>query len=82
VLLGTPNAESSELLAITLTKGDPTWAGPLAGVSLDLPVYHVTEAAVRDQVSPAVYDEQVGLVDAVLDVSAIAETLERARGSS
>jgi betaine reductase len=79
VLLGTPNPESSELLAITLTKGDPTWAGPLAGVSLELPVYHVTEADVRAQIPPEVYDEQVGLADAVLDVGAIAETLERAR---
>ncbi len=79
VLLGTPNPESSELVAVTLTKGDPTWAGALAGVSLELPVYHVTEAAVREQIPAQVYDEQVGLAETVLDVGAIAETLERAR---
>jgi hypothetical protein len=80
VLLGTPNPESSELIAVTLTKGDPTWAGALAGVGLELPVYHVTEAAIRAVVPAEVYDAQVGLADAVLDVAAISETLERARG--
>lgn len=79
VLLGTPNAESSELVAVTLTKGDPTWAGPLAGVSLELPVYHVTEETVRAQVPSDVYDVQVGLVEMVLDVPAIAAAVERAR---
>jgi hypothetical protein len=37
VLLGTPNPESSDLIAATLTEGDPTWAGALAGVKLGLP---------------------------------------------
>ena len=43
VLLGTPNPESSELVAVTLTEGDPTLAGVLAGVRLELPVFHITE---------------------------------------
>ena len=34
VLLGTPNAESSRLYAMTVTEGDPSWAGALAGVAL------------------------------------------------
>jgi len=42
VLIGTPNPESSELVAMTLTEGDPTWAGALAGVRLGLPVFHIT----------------------------------------
>lgn len=79
MLLGTPNPESSELVAVTLTKGDPTWAGALAGVSLELPVYHVTEPVVRAQIPADVYDEQVGLAATVLDVGALAEALERAR---
>ena len=47
VLLGTPNPESSRLYGITVTQGDPSWAGVLAGIGLNLPVYHVTE--VRNQ---------------------------------
>ena len=31
VVLGTPTADSSKLFAMTVTEGDPTWAGPLAG---------------------------------------------------
>jgi glycine reductase len=79
VLIGTPNPESSRLVALTLTEGDPTWAGPLAGVRLDLPVYHITEASVRAQVPIAVYEAQVGLAGDVLDTDAIAEELERVR---
>ena len=47
VLLGTPNVESSRLYGLTVTEGDPAWAGPLAGVSLNLPVYHITEPEIN-----------------------------------
>ena len=43
VVLGTAEAESAGLTAETVTAGDPTYAGPLAGVSLGLVVYHVFE---------------------------------------
>ena len=43
VVLGTPNPESSRLYALTVTEGDPAWAGALAGTALRLPVYHITE---------------------------------------
>lgn len=79
MLIGTPNPESSRLVALTLTEGDPTWAGPLAGVRLDLPVYHITEARVRAQVPTAVYEAQVGLAAEVLDTDAITEELDRIR---
>ena len=43
VLLGTPDAESTQTLAQTVVAGDPSYAGPLAGVPLGLPVLHVFE---------------------------------------
>ena len=43
MVLGSPDANSAELYAETVTHGDPSWAGPLAGVPLGLPVYHVVE---------------------------------------
>ena len=79
-LIGTPNPESSRLVALTLTEGDPTWAGALAGVRLALPVLHITEESVRTQVPPDVYEAEVGLAADVLDASAIAQTLEEVRG--
>ena len=79
VVLGTPNAESSRLYALTVTEGDPSWAGALAGTSLGLPVYHVTEEAIKCQVSPEVYEEQVTLMEMVLDVADIADAVQAVR---
>lgn len=79
VLIGTPNPESSELVATTLTEGDPTWAGALAGVRLELPVFHITEEAIKVLVPPEVYASQVGLAEVALDTGAIAETLQQVR---
>jgi glycine reductase len=82
VLLGTPNAESSRLYALTVTEGDPSWAGPLAGAALNLPVYHITEAAVKEQVAPEVYEEHVALMEVVLEVDDIAKAVQEVRTST
>ncbi len=79
VLLGTPNAESSRLYALTVTEGDPSWAGALAGVSLGLPVYHVMEEAVKHQVAPEVYEEHVSLMEMVLEAGDIASAVQDVR---
>ena len=79
VVLGTPTAESSRLYAMTVTEGDPSWAGALAGTSLGLPVYHITEEAIKCQVSPEVYEEQVTLMEMVLDVADIADAVQAVR---
>lgn len=82
VLLGTPNAESSRLYALTVTEGDPSWAGALAGVSLGLPVYHVLEEPVKSQVAPEVYEEQVALMEMVLEAGEIAHAVQDVRTST
>ncbi|MDF2892891.1 MAG: Sarcosine reductase [Clostridia bacterium] len=69
VVLGTAEAESAGLTAETVTAGDPTFAGPLAGVSLGLTVYHIFE--LKDEVDAQVYDDQCGMMEMVLDVDAI-----------
>ena len=81
VLLGTPNAESSRLYGLTVTEGDPSWAGVLAGVRLELPVYHIMEPEIKSQVDFQVYEEQVGLTELVLDTDEIIETLQQVRVS-
>ena len=80
VLLGTPNAESSKLYGLTVTEGDPAWAGVLAGVSLKLPVYHIMEPEIKSQVDSQVYEDQVGLTELVLETDEIIESLQRVRG--
>ena len=82
VLLGTPNAESSRLYALTVTEGDPSWAGALAGVALGLPVYHVLEEPVKSQVAPEVYEEYVALMEMVLEAGEIAHAVQDVRAST
>ena len=77
VILGTSEAESAGLTAETVTAGDPTFAGPLAGVSLGLGVYHMFE--LKDQVDASVYDEQCGMMEMVLDVDAIIKEVSSIR---
>ena len=71
VLLGAAEGEASGLAAETVTAGDPTFAGPLTGVQLGLTVYHVCEPEVKAEFDEAVYDEQVGMMEMVLDVEDI-----------
>lgn len=79
VLLGGAEAEASGLSAETVTAGDPTYAGPLAGVDLGLRVYHVLEPEVKEEFDAAVYDEQCGMMEMVLDVDAIVNEVKTVR---
>ncbi|SHJ04145.1 Glycine reductase complex selenoprotein A [Geosporobacter subterraneus DSM 17957] len=71
VLLGAAEAEAAGLAAETVTNGDPTYAGSLAGVQLGLRVYHAVEPEFKDNVDADVYDEQIGMMEMVLDVDSI-----------
>lgn len=50
VVLGAAEGEAAGLAAETVTAGDPTFAGPLAGVQLGLSVFHVCENEIKDEV--------------------------------
>lgn len=79
VLLGAAEGEGAGLAAETVTNGDPTFAGPLTGVQLGLTVYHICEPEIKAEVDPAVYDEQVGMMEMVLDVDDIASEMSAIR---
>lgn len=79
VLLGAPDKAAAEIFALTLTEGDPTYAGPLAGVALGLPVFHILEPEVRAQVAPEVYEQQVGIMEMVLDADGIVPVVQSVR---
>ena len=79
VLLGMPTPESAELYALTVTQGDPAWAGALAGVPLKLPVYHIMEPEVRHLVPVDIYQHEVGLAELVLDVDAVNSAVRSVR---
>ena len=78
-ILGAPDAESAEMFAETISLGDPTYAGPLAGVSLKLPVFHVTEPEVRAAVDPDVYAEQIEMMEMALDIATIHAAMQSVR---
>jgi len=79
VVLGAPDADSAELYAETVVNGDPSWAGPLAGVAMNLPVYHIMEPEVKAQINPKVYGEHLGIMEIALEVDKITAGLNRVR---
>lgn len=81
VVLGGSEAEASGLACETVTNGDPTFAGSLAGVQLGLQCYHITEDEIKQAVDAEVYQQQVGMMEMVLDVEAISGEVRQYRES-
>lgn len=79
VVLGAAEAEAAGLAAETVTAGDPTFAGPLAGVQLGLRVYHAVEPEFKGEVDEEVYEDQVGMMEMVLEVDEIIEEMKDIR---
>ena len=80
VILGGAEAEAAGMAAETVTTGDPTFAGPLAGVELGLNVYHVVEPEIKDHVDADVYNDQVGMMEMVIDVDSVIAEMDMYRG--
>lgn len=79
VLLGAAEPDSASIAAETVTQGDPTYAGCLAGVPLGLSVYHIVESAIKEEIDPAVYEEQVAMMEMVVDVDGLAAEVGKMR---
>lgn len=79
VVIGGAEAEASGLSAETVAAGDPTYAGPLAGIALGLAVYHVIEPEMKAEFDEAIYDEQCGMMEMVLDVDTIISEVKTIR---
>ncbi len=82
VIIGAAEAEAAGLAAETVTSGDPTFAGPLAGVALGLAVYHAVEPEFKNEIDPDVFDEQIGMMEMVLNVDEIVEEMNNIRSGS
>ncbi len=79
MILGAAEPDYVEMMAETVTAGDPTYTGPLAGVSLGLPVYHVTEPEVRHVADGSVYRDQVELSEIAMETDRIWERVRTVR---
>jgi glycine/sarcosine/betaine reductase complex component A len=82
VVLGAADPEALEMVAETVTEGDPAFVGPLAGVQLGLPVVHIFEDEVKVQVDPTVYEEQIGFVELAVDGDAVRNAMRKLRGEA
>lgn len=79
IVLGAAEGEAAGLAAETVTAGDPTFAGPLAGVQLGLSVFHICENEMKEEVDAGVYDEQISMMEMVMDVDDITNEMNDIR---
>ncbi len=79
VVLGASDLEGAEISAETVTMGDPSFAGPLAGVPLGLLVYHILEPEVKKHIPEDVYNEQVGVMAMVINPEEVGERFKSIR---
>ena len=78
-VLGANSATAVEMTALTLKSGDPSYAGPLAGIALGIPSYHVLEPEIVEQVDPALYDRELALSALAMDVDEMIAPLKSIR---
>ena len=59
IVLGVNEPLNLQVMATTFKDGDPSFAGPLAGVALGIPSYHILE--LKDEIPAGVWDEQMAM---------------------
>ena len=79
VVLGASDIEGALISAQTVTAGDPSFTGPLAGVSLGLPVYHIIEPEMKQVIPEEVYQENVGIWELTMDTEKIGSEFKAIR---
>lgn len=79
VVLGHADPGGASLMAETVTSGDPTYAGALAGVPLGLSVYHVLEPEVKAAVEPSQYRQHLAMMEMAMESEEALEVIRRTR---
>ena len=79
VVIGASDAEGAGIYAETVTAGDPTFAGSLAGVQLGLPVYHILDPLIKAEADPAAWEEQISMMEMVLNPEKLTEAVKTMR---
>jgi glycine reductase len=80
-ILGANSPAAVEMTALTLKSGDPSYAGPLAGVALGVPSFHILEPEITKQVDPALYERELALPTMAMDVDEVVKPLLTIRES-
>ena len=79
VVLGAADIEGVEISAETLTTGDPSFAGPLAGVPLGLQVYHILEPEFKKIIPEDIYQDKLGIFELTTDAKELENSLSKIR---
>jgi len=79
VVIGASDAEGAGIYAETVTAGDPTFAGSLAGVQLGLPVYHILDPLIKAEADPAAWEEQISMMEMILDAEKLSGAVKNMR---
>jgi betaine reductase len=82
VVMGATDLQGVKIAAATVTSGDPSYTGPLAGASLGLTVYHILEPEVKTAIPEDVYREHAGFMEMVVDTEEIGEIFKRIRSGN
>ena len=81
-VLGANSSAAVEMTALTLKSGDPSYAGPLAGIALGIPSYHVLESEIADQFDRALYERELALSALAMDVAEVVAPLKTIRDAA
>jgi len=78
VILGNSDPDGASIFAETVTTVTQLcWSA--SWCCFGLPVYHIIEPEIKQEIDPQVYEEQVGIVEMVLDVDAITNAVKSIR---
>ena len=79
VLIGCPDAESSQIQAETVSIGDPSLSGPLTNRQLRLHVVHVAEPEAVRIISRQLFDKHITQFLSRVDLEAITQRMSEVR---
>ena len=78
-VLGANSPTAVEMAALTLKSGDPGYAGPLAGVALEIPSFHILEPEIMAQIDPLLVERELALAALAMDVPQVIAPLQAIR---
>ena len=75
VIIGTTESIGVRNFSETVTAGDQSYTGSLAGVPLGLPVYHILDPLLRRFCRPVVWRRQIARVGASVNAAMLVRTV-------
>jgi betaine reductase len=80
VIFGINQPSILQIMTRTFSNGDPSYAGPLAGIALGLPCYHILE--LKEQVPGEVWEAEMAMYELEIEEeeqTTIIQTMKDAR---